>query len=95
MAAGLQITGWPAHDSPISSLLFGHDETTIFTLGSDGKVCNHVLTNLSSSWKPTACFMLYVLVKRCSIIYYQALLLEIFDICGFRYLNGACISKVK
>ncbi|XP_057528026.1 uncharacterized protein LOC130806828 isoform X3 [Amaranthus tricolor] len=38
MAAGLQITGWPAHDSPISSLLFGHDETTIFTLGSDGKV---------------------------------------------------------
>jgi WD repeat-containing protein 91 len=46
MAAGLQITGWPAHDSPISSILFGHDETTIFTLGSDGKVCNYVLTNL-------------------------------------------------
>lgn len=38
MSAGLQITGWPAHDSPISSLLFGSDETSIFSLGSDGKV---------------------------------------------------------
>lgn len=38
MSAGLQITGWPAHDSPISSILFGHDETSIFTLGSDGKI---------------------------------------------------------
>ncbi|XP_010671570.2 uncharacterized protein LOC104888331 [Beta vulgaris subsp. vulgaris] len=38
MSAGLQITGWPAHDSPISSIHFGHDETSIFTLGSDGKV---------------------------------------------------------
>ncbi|XP_056694347.1 uncharacterized protein [Spinacia oleracea] len=38
MSAGLQITGWPAHDCPISSILFGHDETSIFTLGSDGKV---------------------------------------------------------
>lgn len=38
MSAGLQITGWPAHDSPISSILFGHDETSIFTFGSDGKV---------------------------------------------------------
>ncbi|KAF3949971.1 hypothetical protein CMV_024221 [Castanea mollissima] len=37
MAAGLQITGWPAHDSAISSLLFGPDETSIFSLGSDGK----------------------------------------------------------
>ncbi|KAK9724710.1 hypothetical protein RND81_05G093600 [Saponaria officinalis] len=38
MSAGLQITGWPAHDTPISSILFGHDETSIFTLGSDGKI---------------------------------------------------------
>ncbi|KAL9240502.1 hypothetical protein vseg_014712 [Gypsophila vaccaria] len=38
MSAGLQITGWPAHDSAISSILFGHDETSIFTLGSDGKI---------------------------------------------------------
>ncbi|KAF3639880.1 putative WD repeat-containing protein 91 -like protein isoform X2 [Capsicum annuum] len=33
MSAGLQITGWPAHDSAISSVLFGSDETSIFTLG--------------------------------------------------------------
>nr|XP_043632051.1 WD repeat-containing protein 91 homolog [Erigeron canadensis] len=38
MSAGLQITGWPAHDSAISSVLFGPDETSIFTLGIDGKV---------------------------------------------------------
>ncbi|GLT60942.1 hypothetical protein SLA2020_336810 [Shorea laevis] len=38
MSAGLQITGWPAHDSAISSILFGSDETSIFTLGSDGKI---------------------------------------------------------
>ncbi|KAG6508362.1 hypothetical protein ZIOFF_033736 [Zingiber officinale] len=38
MSAGLQITGWPAHDSAVTSLLFGHDETSIFSLGSDGKV---------------------------------------------------------
>ncbi|KAK1392267.1 WD repeat-containing protein 91-like [Heracleum sosnowskyi] len=37
MSAGLQITGWPAHDSAISSVLFGPDETSIFSLGSDGK----------------------------------------------------------
>ncbi|XP_074380682.1 uncharacterized protein LOC141721601 isoform X3 [Apium graveolens] len=38
MSAGLQITGWPAHDSAISSVLFGPDETSIFSLGSDGKI---------------------------------------------------------
>lgn len=38
MSAGLQITGWPAHDSSINSLIFGPDETSIFSLGSDGKV---------------------------------------------------------
>ncbi|KAD7478292.1 hypothetical protein E3N88_01428 [Mikania micrantha] len=37
MSAGLQITGWPAHDSAISSVLFGPDETSIFSLGIDGK----------------------------------------------------------
>jgi len=37
MSAGLQITGWPAHDSSISSILFGPDETSIFSLGCDGK----------------------------------------------------------
>jgi WD repeat-containing protein 91 len=40
MSAGLQITGWPAHDSPVSSILFGPAETSIFSLGSDGKVCS-------------------------------------------------------
>ncbi|KAK7270449.1 hypothetical protein RIF29_23596 [Crotalaria pallida] len=37
MSAGLQITGWPAHDSSICSILFGPDETSLFSLGSDGK----------------------------------------------------------
>lgn len=38
MSANLQITGWPAHDSAVCSVLFGPDETSIFSLGSDGKV---------------------------------------------------------
>ena len=37
MSAGLQVIGWPAHDSAISSVLFGPDETSIFSLGTDGK----------------------------------------------------------
>ncbi|KAJ8752933.1 hypothetical protein K2173_008668 [Erythroxylum novogranatense] len=45
MSAGLQITGWPAHDSPISSILFGPDETSIFSLGSDGKIFEWSLQN--------------------------------------------------
>ncbi|XP_076912726.1 uncharacterized protein LOC143571102 [Bidens hawaiensis] len=45
MSAGLQITGWPAHDSAISSVLFGPDETSIFTLGVDGKVFEWSLQN--------------------------------------------------
>ncbi|KAG7981397.1 hypothetical protein I3843_05G231900 [Carya illinoinensis] len=45
MAAGLQITGWPAHDSGISSILFGPDETSIFSLGSDGKIFEWSLQN--------------------------------------------------
>nr|GEV28979.1 WD repeat-containing protein 91 homolog isoform X1 [Tanacetum cinerariifolium] len=45
MSAGLQITGWPAHDSAISSVLFGPDETSIFSLGIDGKVIEWSLQN--------------------------------------------------
>ncbi|KAL4578138.1 hypothetical protein LXL04_014257 [Taraxacum kok-saghyz] len=45
MSAGLQITGWPAHDSGISSVLFGPDETSIFSLGTDGKVFEWSLHN--------------------------------------------------
>ncbi|XP_050253245.1 uncharacterized protein LOC126699456 isoform X3 [Quercus robur] len=48
MAVGLQITGWPAHDSVISSLLFGPDETSIFSLGSDGKIFEWSLQNQGS-----------------------------------------------
>ncbi|XP_021909306.1 WD repeat-containing protein 91 homolog [Carica papaya] len=45
MSAGLPITGWPAHDSAISSLLFGPDETSIFSLGTDGKIFEWSLQN--------------------------------------------------
>ncbi|XP_038686064.1 WD repeat-containing protein 91-like [Tripterygium wilfordii] len=45
MSAGLQITGWPAHDSAISSILFGTDETSIFSLGLDGRVFEWSLQN--------------------------------------------------
>ncbi|XP_057463862.1 uncharacterized protein LOC130753716 [Actinidia eriantha] len=45
MSAGLQITGWPAHDSTISSVLFGPDETSIFSLGIDGKIFEWSLQN--------------------------------------------------
>ncbi|XP_054812378.1 uncharacterized protein LOC129313373 isoform X3 [Prosopis cineraria] len=45
MSCGLQITGWPAHDSSISSILFGPDETSIFSLGSDGKIFEWSLQN--------------------------------------------------
>lgn len=47
MSANLQITGWPAHDSAVSSVLFGPDETSIFSLGSDGKV--KILSDTSPS----------------------------------------------
>ncbi|KAJ0967545.1 hypothetical protein J5N97_024462 [Dioscorea zingiberensis] len=45
MSAGLQITGWPAHDAAVSSVLFGPDETSIFSLGSDGKIFEWSLHN--------------------------------------------------
>ncbi|XP_031504214.1 uncharacterized protein LOC116266897 [Nymphaea colorata] len=45
MSAGLQITGWPAHDSAVSSVQFGPDETSIFSLGCDGKIFEWSLHN--------------------------------------------------
>ncbi|KAL8544162.1 hypothetical protein ACS0TY_004626 [Phlomoides rotata] len=45
MSAGQQVTGWPAHDSAISSILFGHDETSIFSLGTDGNIFEWSLHN--------------------------------------------------
>ncbi|CAL5325675.1 unnamed protein product [Camellia sinensis] len=48
MSAGLQITGWLAHDSAISSVLFGPDETSIFSLGIDGKASASVSSDFSS-----------------------------------------------
>ncbi|ERN04575.1 hypothetical protein AMTR_s00075p00070220 [Amborella trichopoda] len=45
MSAGLQITGWPAHDSAVSSVKFGPDEASIFSLGSDGKIFEWSLQN--------------------------------------------------
>ncbi|KAK6155618.1 hypothetical protein DH2020_009866 [Rehmannia glutinosa] len=47
MAAGQQVTGWPAHDSAISSILFGPDETSIFSLGTDGNASIFDNTQLS------------------------------------------------
>lgn len=56
MSAGLQITGWPAHDSAISSILFGSDETSIFTLGSDGKIIEWSLQKQGHIlWSRTPC----------------------------------------
>ncbi|XP_078431742.1 uncharacterized protein LOC144703455 isoform X2 [Wolffia australiana] len=45
MSANLQITGWPAHDSSVCSVRFGSDETSIFSLGSDGKLLEWSLHN--------------------------------------------------
>ncbi|KAF8380131.1 hypothetical protein HHK36_027613 [Tetracentron sinense] len=50
MSAGLQITGWPAHDSAISSILFGPDETSIFSLGYDGKASTSNFLILIFEW---------------------------------------------
>ncbi|XP_047255049.1 WD repeat-containing protein 91 homolog isoform X6 [Capsicum annuum] len=55
MSAGLQITGWPAHDSAISSVLFGSDETSIFTLGIDGKIFEWSLQNQGEVLWSTDC----------------------------------------
>ncbi|KAH6836207.1 hypothetical protein C2S53_020250 [Perilla frutescens var. hirtella] len=45
MSAGQQVTGWPAHDCAISSILFGPDETSIFSLGTDGNIFEWSLHN--------------------------------------------------
>ncbi|XP_078174057.1 uncharacterized protein LOC144567759 [Carex rostrata] len=45
MSAGLQITGWPAHDTAVSSVKFGPAETSIFSLGTDGKIFEWSLHN--------------------------------------------------
>ncbi|KAL0400654.1 UNVERIFIED_CONTAM: WD repeat-containing protein 91 [Sesamum latifolium] len=45
MSAGQQVTGWPAHDSAISSICFGPDETSIFSLGTDGNIFEWSLHN--------------------------------------------------
>ncbi|OIT08698.1 hypothetical protein A4A49_18822 [Nicotiana attenuata] len=55
MSVGLQITGWPAHDSAISSVLFGSDETSIFTLGIDGKIFEWSLQNQGKVLWSTDC----------------------------------------
>ncbi|XP_059288160.1 LOW QUALITY PROTEIN: uncharacterized protein LOC132041466 [Lycium ferocissimum] len=59
MSAGLQITGWPAHDSAISSVLFGSDETSIFTLGMDGKIFEWSLQNQGKVLWSTDCSRFY------------------------------------
>ncbi|CAM6082086.1 unnamed protein product [Calypogeia fissa] len=42
----LPITGWPAHDGcAVSSVTFGHDHSSIFTLGGDGRVLEWSLHN--------------------------------------------------
>lgn len=59
MSAGLQITGWPAHDSAISSILFGPDETSIFSLGSDGKASIFIFHIF---------FLFFINLDQCSLI---------------------------
>ncbi|XP_070048726.1 uncharacterized protein [Nicotiana tomentosiformis] len=61
MSAGLQITGWPAHDSAISSVLFGSDETSIFTLGIDGKASYSAVTKSTLFFfHAFECFSIYI-----------------------------------
>ncbi|KAJ3682370.1 hypothetical protein LUZ60_014943 [Juncus effusus] len=55
MSGGLQITGWPAHDTAVSSVLFGPAETSIFSLGSDGKIIEWSLHNQGQILWSTDC----------------------------------------
>ena len=48
MSAELEFSVWPAHDSTISSVLFGPDETSIFSLVIDGKASASVSSDFSS-----------------------------------------------
>ena len=44
MNAWLPITGWPAHDGHgLSCVRFGHDQSSLFSLGTDGQVGLNVL----------------------------------------------------
>lgn len=82
MSAGQQITGWPAHDSAISSILFGPDETSIFSLGVDGKART---LKVILGMKLNYAFEVVV-----------PLLFELtYLVCTVRFLNGACKTKVK
>ncbi|XP_073315252.1 uncharacterized protein [Primulina huaijiensis] len=45
MSAGQQVTGWPAHDCAINSIIFGPDETSIFSFGTDGNIFEWSLHN--------------------------------------------------
>ncbi|XP_073305948.1 uncharacterized protein [Primulina huaijiensis] len=45
MCAGQQVTGWPAHECAINSILFGPDETSIFSFGTDGNIFEWSLHN--------------------------------------------------
>lgn len=45
MSAGQQVTGWPAHECAINSILFGPDETSIFSFGTDGNIFEWSLHN--------------------------------------------------
>lgn len=66
MSAGLQITGWPAHESAISSVLFGSDETSIFTLGIDGKASSLAVIKFTLSFfHAFECFSIYSRLSRC------------------------------
>lgn len=69
MSAGLQITGWPAHDSAVSSVLFGPDETSIFSLGTDGKVC--VQISLLCLHFPTMNSYFYLVGVRRNLLLFQ------------------------
>eukprot|EP00897_Mesotaenium_endlicherianum_P001938 jgi/Mesen1/1772/ME000014S01179 len=46
MSAGLPITGWPAHEGCAAACVrFGHDQSSLFSLGSDGRVLEWSLHN--------------------------------------------------
>ncbi|XP_028076586.1 WD repeat-containing protein 91-like isoform X3 [Camellia sinensis] len=81
MSAGLQITGWPAHDSAISSVLFGPDETSIFSLGIDGKIFEWSLQNQGKIlWSRNCSRYLNCSTLQCYgnlIVYLGVLLVEI------------------
>ncbi|XP_042001295.1 WD repeat-containing protein 91-like [Salvia splendens] len=46
MSSCKQLVGWTAHDCAITSILFGPNESSIFSLGTDGNICEWSLKNL-------------------------------------------------